>query len=86
MEELKEATDILGQTLAIDDYIVIPETHGYSVLTIAQIVRFTPKTVRIKYLRSRGIWDDEANIEKVSNKYVKVDPKLVMFGILKNSK
>jgi len=78
--------DILGQELQIGDYIVIPATQGYSVLAIAKILRFTPKTVRIEYITGRNaVWNAESNIEKVHNKYVKVDEALVTFGMLRNN-
>lgn len=42
-------TDFLGQSLAVDDRVIIPDAHGYSGFNWGTIVKFTPKMVRVAY-------------------------------------
>jgi hypothetical protein len=46
---MKDAT---GQELAIGD-IVVFATYGYTTLLIGQVVKFTPKGVKVQYIKDR---------------------------------
>ena len=78
---MEQAYDIMGNELNEGDYIVVPYTKMISVLTVAKIIRFTPKTVRIAYVRAGKI-NKERNIAKLPEMYNKISKEQVTMYIL----
>ena len=74
--------DMLGAPIEVGDFLIIPHRTERK-LQIVQVIGFTPCKIKIKYIINKTMGDV---IEKGDYKYCKVEPPLVTFMQLKNSK
>ena len=81
-----EFPDLFGIPFAVGDYISVPiDDMPY----IAEVVGFTPKMVKLKFITKPWSYRNDIKIKKrelTPGRFIKVDPQNVTMLLLKNSK
>lgn len=78
-------TDILGQSLRVDDFVAYPSSSGLgrNQLKVGKIVDLTPKMVKVVHLQRRSVYEAKATT-RYPKDCVRLDDQLMTMYILKS--
>ena len=77
-------TDVLGQSLKVDDFVAYPSSSGLgrNQLKIGKIVDITPKMVKVVHMQRRSVYEAKSTTRYPAD-CIKLDESLITLYILK---
>ena len=77
-------SDVLGQSLKVDDFVAYPSSSGLgrNQLKIGRIVAMTPKMVKVVHMHRRSVYEAKATT-RYPNDCIRLDESLITLYILK---